>query len=531
MFPSEVKESDMTHLKWLQKEVPRWVAEKIVTPRTGDILLSRYEGEVKNSGGAGFFILAAACFLVGILFICAGYWGRLTQDERFVMAISPFILSLVFMAVILWKDRMVENPPVKETFIAPGNTADDAMAYGGASDSLSAREENRETMKKLGEELNSDAPGLFRTRWVSSGTSHHLVPAVIRESAAVFHGLSYLGALFLVQESFKLSDDLFVLSALSSLFLLVMTYISCSCGLGMISMLTALSVYRLAPHQGWPEMTAWFLLILALPFLVQLLGERRHKAVVCYFWMWAVSVLALIFWTASGLLWQTMFFALAASLTWMAGALLGSWGKVSDILKVFGAIAVFAVLLEGSWSVVWKEVSGSWVLWLLFLFILAVDAVLLTRMSVKKEALAILAGCTPFIMLIAVSVAIFETTGAVSALIVSVFAAFLGVSVIGKGYRRGSSFMKWSGLLLLLGTGIMRVIDSALTFGQRGSFFLLAGVISLLLCTISFANKKVRRRKKRRRPEEKPAEENGTVKEVPASPSVQAEEEKEDFHE
>ena len=162
---------------------------------------------------------------------------------------------------------------------------------------------------------------------------------------------------------------------------------------------------------------------------------------------------------------------------------------------------------------------------------MAVDAVLLTRMSVKKEALAILAGCTPFIMLIAVSVAIFETTGAVSALIVSVFAAFLGISVIGKGYRRGSSFMKWSGLLLLLGTGVMRVIDSALTFGQRGSFFLLAGVISLLLCTISFANKKVRRRKRRRRPEEKPAEENGTVKEVPASPSVQAEEEKEDFHE
>ncbi len=521
----------MTHLKWLQKEIPRWVAEKVITPRTGKLILSRYETETTYSGGAVFFILAAACFLVGILFICAGFWNRFTQDERFLMALSPFILSLIFMAVILWKDKMVENPPVKETFIASGNTADVAMAYGGASDSLSVREENRAAMKKLGEELNADSGGLFRTRLVSSGTSHHLVPAVIRESAAVFYGLSYLGALFLVQESFKLSDDLFILSALSSLFLLVMTYISGSCGLGIISMASALFVCHLAPHSGWPEMAAWFLLVLALPFPVQLLGERRHKAVVCYFWTWAVSVLILIFWSASGLLWQTMFFALAASLTWMAGALLVSWGKVSDILKVFGSAAVFAVLLEGAWSGVWTNISGSWILWLLFLFTLAVDAVLLTRMSVKKEALAILAGCTPFVMLIAVSVAVFETTGAVSALIVSVFAAFLGVSAVGMGYREGSAFMKGAGLLLLLGTGVMRVIDSALTFGQRGSFFILAGVIAALLCTISLANTKVRRGKRRRKPEAKPAEENGTVKKVPVSPPVQAEAEKEERHE
>ena len=177
----------MTHLKWLQKEIPRWVAEKVITPRTGKLLISRYETETTYSGGAVFFILAAACFLVGILFICAGYWGRLTQDERFVMALSQFILSLVFMAVILWKDRMVENPPVKETFIAHGNTADVAMAYGGAYDSLSVREENREAMKKLGEELNADSGGLFRTRWASSGTSHHLVPAVIRISTDTAH--------------------------------------------------------------------------------------------------------------------------------------------------------------------------------------------------------------------------------------------------------------------------------------------------------------------------------------------------------
>lgn len=92
----------------------------------------------------------------------------------------------------------------------------------------------------------------------------------------------------------------------------------------MVYMASSVLVYRLSPYRGWPEAAAWVFLVFALPLLVRLLGERRHKAVVCYSWFWAVCVLLLIYWTASNLLWQTMFFALAAALTWMAGSMLSS---------------------------------------------------------------------------------------------------------------------------------------------------------------------------------------------------------------
>ncbi|WP_223121805.1 hypothetical protein, partial [Salmonella sp. S064_01380] len=94
------------------------------------------------------------------------------------------------------------------------------------------------------------------------------------------------------------------------------------------------------------------------------------------------------------MLWQTLFFSLAASLTWMAGGAFRSYGLGASALRFFGGIAVFAVLLEGSYGAVWANISGSYSLWILFLLFLAVDAVLLFRMAMKKEWLSVLAGLT-----------------------------------------------------------------------------------------------------------------------------------------
>lgn len=65
--------------------------------------------------------------------------------------------------------------------------------------------------------------------------------------------------------------------------------------------------------------------------------------------------------------------------------------------------------------------------------ILAIDAVLLTRMGIKRDRLAALGGLTPFIMLVAASLAVFETTGVSSAIFVSIFAAFLPWQLSGEG--------------------------------------------------------------------------------------------------
>lgn len=101
-------------------------------------------------------------------------------------------------------------------------------------------------------------------------------------------------------------------------------------------------------------------------------------------------------------------FALAAALTWMAGSMLSSWGAAAEALRLFGGAAVFGVLLEGSWSSVWTGISGNWTLWILFFVILAIDAVLLTRMGIKRDRLAALGGLTPFIMLVAASLAVLK---------------------------------------------------------------------------------------------------------------------------
>ena len=71
----------MTHFKWLKKEVPRWVKEEIITREAGDSLISLYRNEERHSHGEGLFVLAAVCFLTGLIFICAGVWNGLSHSR------------------------------------------------------------------------------------------------------------------------------------------------------------------------------------------------------------------------------------------------------------------------------------------------------------------------------------------------------------------------------------------------------------------------------------------------------------------
>lgn len=354
----------MTHFKWLKKEIPRWVKEEIITREAGDSLISLYKNEERHSHGEGLFVLAAVCFLTGLIFICAGVWNGLSQDEQFMMALVPLVLSILIIAGILWQDRPVmDRIPTESVRLEEAeNTAEPLSGETGETAStVNGIGENR-----IEESTAAGNKGKDLSSLLPSVPYRHRVPDVIREAAGVFHGVSVLCAVWMVNESFKLSGDWFVLAAVSCVFLLLMSWAFPTAGLGMVYMASSVLVYRLSPYRGWPEAAAWVFLVLALPLLVRLLGERRHKAVVCYSWFWAVCVLLLIYWTASNLLWQTMFFALAAALTWMAGSMLSSWGAAAEALRLFGGAAVFGVLLEGSWSSVWKGISGNWTLWILF---------------------------------------------------------------------------------------------------------------------------------------------------------------------
>lgn len=45
---------------------------------------------------------------------------------------------------------------------------------------------------------------------------------------------------------------------------------------------------------------------------------------------------------------------------------------------------------------------------------------------------------------------------------------------------------RWGGIALLIGDGAIRVLDSALTFGERGAFFLVCGILAGLICYVLY---------------------------------------------
>lgn len=56
-----------------EKEVPRWVKEEIITREAGDSLISLYRNEERHSHGEGLFVLAAVCFLTGLISSAPAY--------------------------------------------------------------------------------------------------------------------------------------------------------------------------------------------------------------------------------------------------------------------------------------------------------------------------------------------------------------------------------------------------------------------------------------------------------------------------
>lgn len=472
----------MTNRHWLKEEVPQWVKEEIITPEAGKKLLSLYKKEDPILYKEAFFMLSVVCLIGGLFLLGAGLWEGLSQDERFMLALTPLLISFALMVLVVFVDKEIPDEPIEVDALSEVSLSDDMLSYGSPSDS----EKGAEQASDLGKRAQMLSALWGKKKKVSPGTYHHKVPVTIREAAAIFHGLCLLGAFWMVSDSFMLSSDVYQGLALISALLFFMTWITRSAGMGILYMIAGVGTFYTSPYEGWPEVWAWIAMLLALAMLGRMLHERRDQAVVCFSWVWAVGILLLIFWSAGDMMWQTLFFSLAASLTWMAGSAFRSYGMGAAALRFFGGIAVFAVLLEGSYGSVWANTSGSYGLWILFFFFLVADVYLLFRMAMKKEWLSVLAGFTPFLMAIAALIAIFETSGALPAIIISVYCAILAIAVIARGVQTDRRAQRWGGLLLLLGDGAIRVLDSALTFGERGAFFLAAGLVTGVISYILY---------------------------------------------
>ena len=53
---------------------------------------------------------------------------------------------------------------------------------------------------------------------------------------------------------------------------------------------------------------------------------------------------------------------------------------------------------------------------------------------------------------------------------------------------------RWGGVFLLVGDGAIRVIDSALSFGERGAFFLVTGLLAAAICYMLYLPSKKKKK-------------------------------------
>ncbi len=84
--------------QWLEKELPSWVKEGIVTQESAKILLTRYEREKSSqrSSGMAFSLLGFALVGLGIISILAYNWDELGHLERTLLAIILLVGAQAF---------------------------------------------------------------------------------------------------------------------------------------------------------------------------------------------------------------------------------------------------------------------------------------------------------------------------------------------------------------------------------------------------------------------------------------------------
>jgi len=79
--------------QWLEKELPSWVREELVSEASAQVLLRRYEGEKSSqrSSGIAFSLLGFALVGLGIISILAYNWDELGHLERTLLAIMLLV--------------------------------------------------------------------------------------------------------------------------------------------------------------------------------------------------------------------------------------------------------------------------------------------------------------------------------------------------------------------------------------------------------------------------------------------------------
>jgi len=94
--------------QWLEKELPSWVKDGLVSEGSAQVLLHRYEGEKSSqrSSGIAFSLLGFALVGLGIISILAYNWDELGHLERTLLAVFLLVGAQAF---AFWVKRFKPN--------------------------------------------------------------------------------------------------------------------------------------------------------------------------------------------------------------------------------------------------------------------------------------------------------------------------------------------------------------------------------------------------------------------------------------
>lgn len=408
-------------IRWLYEELPKWVSEGILTPEAVDRLRARY-GEVAAPGLRWgriiWLVLAAVLVAFGALLILSDQWYALAHSVRFNWVVALAVAAQLAVAVVLALEPK-------------------AIAW--------------------------------------------------REAAGAFLGIAIPGALQLAGDIYQLSEWNQIAWAIWSLALLLpAVYIVRSTALASIYLiLTGVFVSSFGVTNAWlGAQQVWIWLALAAPYFYILYRDGfRELSLLIFSWIYALA----IFFAALVALADVAVVSLAlatiiAAFTFLVGAMVGKqtgWGMPFRVLGG-GALAVCVLLAtqRSLWVYISRATPQVLPIVVLVLLLFA-TGVLCWRLMLRREYTLVTVAAVPLCVTLATFIAALGYGYTFLAIVFMIY--YLGgvAALLINGLRRSSLWRTDGALFLLALFIVVRIGDESFTLLQRGTAFVVMGVLIL----------------------------------------------------
>ncbi len=310
-----------------------------------------------------------------------------------------------------------------------------------------------------------------------------------RETAGIFHGLAFIGAMYLVADLFTMNPNgEWKLVLMTSLFLLPSVYALRSVSLASIYAFAAASFAVATGNvNAWfGEYLTWFLLLAGVPYFFLLYKDGlKEKELLLYGWCFGLTVYFTYFVTLSNEMSVALaFFALMATLTLLLGLTLGRdkiWGIP---FRVIGGLAMVGAMLNATFRSSWVQIADadfSVFAVMILVLLLFVMAGIIWRLYRRRDWEMFYIAIFPFLVAIGTFISGMELGYTFTSLVMMTYYILVTLWILAKGIRRHSLWYTDIGLLMAGAFILMRLMDSMFSPWERGIAFLAVGGIILVL--------------------------------------------------